>query len=324
MYGCSSLAVWFLLWVRAGNFPAAIKVTAEYFPKKDRAFSTAIFNSGASVGALAAQLPFHCWLACMGWEWAFIIIGVLGYVWMGLWVWLYDKPSNSRVCKQGWAFILRRDGDLEKIEAGKRDRNRWGKHRLSEACFTTVEPWSFIVGKLMTDVFGFFSSGHQPFLWTSMVILQIQVWYRPHLHSLCYCNRGWYWWWLPPTLLCWQEGYESIYRQDAMLISLASIVGLIASLWVSTVHGGQLSSSVCFGGVIRHGQLTSILPSVICSLNQLLLQSPVLVNSWWYQFWLNQQRVPVYIHTYTEWSGLNFNFMGFDGRNQICDCILHL
>ena len=66
----ATISVWLFLSCRlilavgeAGNFPAAIKVTAEYFPKKDRAFSTAIFNSGASVGAWQLQLLFHCWLA---------------------------------------------------------------------------------------------------------------------------------------------------------------------------------------------------------------------------------------------------------------------
>ena len=64
----------------AGNFPAAIKVTAEYFPKKDRAYATSIFNAGASIGALVAPLtiPF-AWLKHGGWEMAFIVIGGLGF-----------------------------------------------------------------------------------------------------------------------------------------------------------------------------------------------------------------------------------------------------
>ncbi|WP_254557710.1 MFS transporter, partial [Salmonella enterica] len=69
----------------AGNFPAAIKVTAEYFPKRDRAFATSIFNAGASVGALAAPLTIPALAKAYGWEMAFIIIGVLGFVWMFFW-----------------------------------------------------------------------------------------------------------------------------------------------------------------------------------------------------------------------------------------------
>ena len=79
----------------AGNFPAAIKVTAEYFPKKDRAFATAIFNSGASVGALAAPATIPLLAKLWGWEMAFIIIGAIGFVWAGVWLFVYDKPKDS-------------------------------------------------------------------------------------------------------------------------------------------------------------------------------------------------------------------------------------
>ena len=84
----------------AGNFPAAIKVTAEYFPKKDRAFATSIFNSGASVGALAAPATIPLLARAWGWEMAFIIIGVLGFIWMGLWMWFYEKPHQSNHVNQ--------------------------------------------------------------------------------------------------------------------------------------------------------------------------------------------------------------------------------
>ena len=80
----------------SGNFPAAIKVTAEYFPKKDRAFSTSIFNAGASVGALAAPLCIPVLAKSLGWEMAFIIIGALGFIWMFFWAFMYDKPENSK------------------------------------------------------------------------------------------------------------------------------------------------------------------------------------------------------------------------------------
>ena len=67
----------------AGNFPAAIKVTAEYFPKKDRAYATSIFNAGASIGALVAPLTIPLLAKAWGWEMAFIVIGGLGFIWMG-------------------------------------------------------------------------------------------------------------------------------------------------------------------------------------------------------------------------------------------------
>lgn len=122
----ATISVWLFLSCRlilavgeAGNFPAAIKVTAEYFPKKDRAFSTAIFNSGASVGALAAPATIPLLARAMGWEWAFIIIGVLGYVWMGLWVWLYDKPAKSKYVNHSELTYINQDEEAEQVEAEK-------------------------------------------------------------------------------------------------------------------------------------------------------------------------------------------------------------
>ena len=70
------------------NFPAAIKATAEYFPKKDRAYATSIFNAGATVGALAAPVSIPLIAELYGWEMSFIIIGALGFVWMGFWVFI--------------------------------------------------------------------------------------------------------------------------------------------------------------------------------------------------------------------------------------------
>jgi len=158
----ATISVWLFLSCRlilavgeAGNFPAAIKVTAEYFPKKDRAFSTAIFNSGASVGALAAPATIPLLARAMGWEWAFIIIGVLGYVWMGLWVWLYDKPSKSKHVNNAELTYINQDEDEAEIEAEKKAEAA-GEETEEKTigflkCFTFRQTWSFITGKLLTD-----------------------------------------------------------------------------------------------------------------------------------------------------------------------------
>jgi ACS family hexuronate transporter-like MFS transporter len=79
----------------AGNFPAAIKATAEYFPKKERSFATGIFNSGANVGAILAPITVPVLAAIWGWQAAFIMIGMLGFIWMSVWLWLYDKPEQQ-------------------------------------------------------------------------------------------------------------------------------------------------------------------------------------------------------------------------------------
>ena len=131
----------------AGNFPAAIKVTAEYFPKKDRAFATSIFNAGASVGALAAPATIPLLAKAMGWEMAFIIIGVLGFVWAGFWVFLYDKPADSKFVNEAELNYMNQDDVTEETEAVETEEKQ-----LSIAkAFTFRQTWSFAVGKFMTD-----------------------------------------------------------------------------------------------------------------------------------------------------------------------------
>ncbi len=153
----ATISVWLFLSCRfilavgeAGNFPAAIKVTAEYFPKKDRAFATSIFNSGASIGALAAPATIPLLARSLGWEMAFIIIGVLGYVWMGLWLWLYEKPHKSKHVNSAELNYIEQDVDTPEAaetqdeEVEEKTINFW-------KCFTFRQTWSFIVGKFMTD-----------------------------------------------------------------------------------------------------------------------------------------------------------------------------
>ena len=100
----------------AGNFPAAIKVTAEYFPKKDRAFATSIFNAGASVGALAAPLLIPPLAVKFGWEWAFIIIGGLGFLWMFFWAFMYEKPEKSKHVNEAELEYIHQDDAAEAAE----------------------------------------------------------------------------------------------------------------------------------------------------------------------------------------------------------------
>ena len=152
----TTISVWLFLSCRlilavgeAGNFPAAIKATAEYFPKKDRAFSTSIFNSGASVGALAAPATIPLLARAWGWEMAFIIIGALGFIWMGLWAWLYDKPRQNKFVNQAELNYIEQDSDLAEVQ----DREQVKEEKVIPffECFTYKQTWAFLVGKFMTD-----------------------------------------------------------------------------------------------------------------------------------------------------------------------------
>ena len=131
----------------SGNFPAAIKTTAEYFPKKDRAFATSIFNAGASVGALAAPLLIPPLAKHLGWEWAFIIIGGLGFLWMFLWQFMYDKPEKSSHVNEAELEYIHQD-DAE-VATASVDTDE--KSIPFMRCFTFKQTWSFIVGKFLTD-----------------------------------------------------------------------------------------------------------------------------------------------------------------------------
>ena len=154
----------------AGNFPAAIKVTAEYFPKKDRAFATSIFNAGASVGALAAPLLIPPLAVKLGWEMAFIIIGGLGFIWMFFWAFMYDKPEKSKKVNEAELEYIHQDDALDgRSEPAMTDPEPAitetkhgdatvipGPDRESKAinflkCFAYRQTWSFIVGKFFTD-----------------------------------------------------------------------------------------------------------------------------------------------------------------------------
>ena len=158
----ASTSVWLFIAARcilalgeAGNFPAAIKVTAEYFPKKDRAFATSIFNAGASVGALVAPATIPLLAQFFkdkgiggGWEMAFIIIGALGFIWMGLWVFMYSKPKDSKFVNKAELEYINQD-DNEDVSSAKSDSEEvkipfW-------KCFTFRQTWAFITGKFFTD-----------------------------------------------------------------------------------------------------------------------------------------------------------------------------
>src|SRR5574344_2549746 len=152
----SSISVWLFLAARcvlalgeAGNFPAAIKVTAEYFPKKDRAYATAIFNSGASVGALIAPFTLPILAKFFGWEMAFIVIGALGYIWMGCWLWLYKKPGENVKVNEAELEYINQDAakDSEKEGAVTDDSMKISFMK----CFSYRQTWAFAVGKFMTD-----------------------------------------------------------------------------------------------------------------------------------------------------------------------------
>lgn len=133
----------------AGNFPAAIKATAEYFPKKERSLATGIFNSGANVGAILAPLTVPWIYKHWGWEWAFIIIGCFGFLWLAFWLLLYQRPANQ---KRLSAAELNYIQDCEEEAAPVINEHPAAETKVSWIKLLGYkQTWAFTFGKFMTD-----------------------------------------------------------------------------------------------------------------------------------------------------------------------------
>ncbi|GAA4746670.1 MFS transporter [Flavisolibacter ginsenosidimutans] len=133
----------------SGNFPAAIKATAEYFPKKDRALATSIFNAGATVGALLAPVTIPFIAEAWGWEMAFVIIGAFGFLWMGFWAMMYKKPEvHPRVNKAELEYIQQ---DIVTHNQVSEPVVALPKKMSFADCFKYKQTWAFAFGKFMTD-----------------------------------------------------------------------------------------------------------------------------------------------------------------------------
>lgn len=124
----------------SGNFPAAIKSVAEWFPKKERALATGLFNSGANIGAVVAPLLVPWITLTWGWQEAFIFTGLLGFIWVALWIWMYEIPEkHKRVSKEELAFI---NSDPPEEDVVKIPWLKLLKYK---------QTWAFVIGKFLTD-----------------------------------------------------------------------------------------------------------------------------------------------------------------------------
>jgi MFS transporter, ACS family, hexuronate transporter len=131
----------------SGNFPAAIKTVAEWFPKKERALATGIFNSGTNVGAILAPLVVPWIVQHLGWQAAFLIIGAIGFSWLIFWFWLYEIPSRSkRLAKAEFDYIHSDNTDETESKVSETtEKVPWFK------LLKFRQTWAFSFGKFMTD-----------------------------------------------------------------------------------------------------------------------------------------------------------------------------
>jgi len=133
-----------------GNFPAAIKTVAEWFPKKERALATGIFNSGANIGAVIAPVLVPWILGVYGWQMAFIITGAIGFVWLIFWLILYEVPSKHKKLTAGEFDFIHSDVDEAAINTQEEGKVKWIK------LLGIRQTWTFVVGKFLTDPIWYF------------------------------------------------------------------------------------------------------------------------------------------------------------------------
>ncbi len=125
----------------AANFPAAVKTVAEWFPRKERALATGIFNSGSNVGAMTVPLLVPAVAALLGWRAVFVVTGALDVLWLAIWLGYYRRPEQHRRLSPAEFAYIRADGPEEEAAAPVRYRHLLGERAA----------WAFIAAKVLTD-----------------------------------------------------------------------------------------------------------------------------------------------------------------------------
>ena len=132
----------------AGNFPAAIKTVAEWFPKKERALATGIFNSGTNIGAIIAPLVVPWMAISWGWQTTFFVTGAVGFIWLIFWFTMYEVPSKHKKLSKAEFDYIHSDTQDQALSPEKlvnEPKISWGK------LLTYKQTWAYVMGKFLTD-----------------------------------------------------------------------------------------------------------------------------------------------------------------------------
>ena len=226
----SALGFW-----EAGVFPASIKAVADWFPKKERALATGIFNAGTSAGAMATPLVVPWITVHWGWRWAFLITGSLGMVWLAFWLLLYRKPEEEpRVTKK----------ELDYIRSGRQlsgEPVKWRK------LLPLRQTWAFVVGKFMLDpIWWFYLFWVPDFLQRrhglALMKIGVPVMLIYLISDVGSVGGGW----LSSALI--HRGVSvNLARKSAMLVCALSVVPIVfayraESLWTAVILIGMAAA----------------------------------------------------------------------------------
>ena len=154
----------------AGNFPAAIKTVAEWFPKRERALATGIFNSGANIGAIVTPLCIPWMLDNWGWKWAFISTGLLGLVWLLFWALFYEIPLRHKKLSKAEFEYIESDKDERPLELEEVQPKLTWRQLLGYK-----QTWAFITGKFLTDPIWWFYLFWLPDFFESVYHIKLQA-----------------------------------------------------------------------------------------------------------------------------------------------------
>jgi MFS transporter, ACS family, hexuronate transporter len=163
----------FLGFTEAGNFPAAFKAVAEWFPKKERAFAGGIFNSGTNVGAILAPLLVPYLVINYSWKIAFIATGAIGFVWLIFWFLFYEVPAKQkRLSKDEFDYIHSDNDNISPEEIHEEEKAKISWVQLLDY----KQTWAFIMGKFLTDGIWWFLLFWLPaFLYSEYNLIGMQV-----------------------------------------------------------------------------------------------------------------------------------------------------
>jgi ACS family hexuronate transporter-like MFS transporter len=217
----------------AGNFPAAIKTVAEWFPKKERALATGIFNSGANIGAIITPLTVPFILIHWGWQWAFIITGCLGLMWVMVWMTVYKVPREHKHISLAELNFIEHDRESEKGSATDNDMPKQSWLQLLKLRQT----WAFATGKLLTDPIWWFYLFWLPDFFESIYHIKISGASLPVaavyiLSTFGSVGGGW----LPLYLINNKGWAVARARQISMLIYALCVLPILLALILGSVN----------------------------------------------------------------------------------------